>query len=1108
MPKPGEHKSFLHQLNPQLHRRIHRDSSTIAFLLGLFCFCRLSADPIHPPVIFDFGTASSPVADRALRTTTGDIYHRDKGYGFTTEELVSFDRKRPLPELRHGGNPMRPDLLYRRHADSLNQDGVSSFHDIGFRIDVKPGKYRVQVWLGDLHASLESMAVECNGKSITSGVSAKHLIGRSKPESTGFFHWIRFDIETKDGRIDLRFHGDESNYREADQRYHDLFGDGRRVDSYLGSSWDPDRRLKFDPNGPFTRNSVLAIRVAHSIPNSVYWLNGKLIAGDTDAKGRDTFIEALNAGNLSEAEAILDSIDTGPDLRGQGYSVLLGHPMIEGAAEQRILSKAGRAIDRRLKNNPENIRFIEANESLEVFTQARSRFLNRGNGEEGHFQENRKVVSMMRLFRPGNPLYYKALQYQGRALQMLDPHRWVYPSGDAQAIWKKLIDAFPENRYARFYLFDEWSPDSVWKHGDHLMRDEQAPDWAIAQREAWGLLLDMCEWWADNKQQPDGGIGGGWGDDVELVSLFGIMGFISEGASQPSLDLATNLIEGLWKYGAMDPQAGFYRGLLDTEHSAEWTGDTLPLMLTIDWENPLWVERATQSAHLMRNLWMDYNQYGDLHFRSNFLGSISVGNSIQANDSYINFRAALPAIAAYQFNRNPAIGKLLVEWADAWLHDALRTTRGKPRGVFPAEVGFPKGEPGGVNSPNWYTATHPPGTVNYDWQRGNYYGYLVDLMFLAQEITGDDRFLEPFLLQKKWVDRFRENPSIDPEPGTGLWVGKVLSDTNRRGAISFEAIWQRMEKHRLSEKRGDPPIRIDTKEVFKKMDHVRQEAKRRWPVLTSETSATDRVGFKGIADPFFIMTGTRNTRPSVTYSGVGREFAAFVRRQNERSLQLVLYSFSDESRQTAVIPWKLEVGGKYQLRTGIDTNGDDHPDTGITEKSFTLARRGESVKFDLAPRNTTIIEIRQTHPGRGTPLLADVAVISSEIKYSIWTRDLQVTLHNVGSKTATKILATFYESDPSNSESRKIGEMVIPQLSWPMDLTAKTLTVGIPYFPTQSQVTLSVVLDESNKIPELCESNNQASRTFEFDLDEIRTPRNRLGEIGGDVTGEIERGIR
>lgn len=86
--------------------------------------------------------------------------------------------------------------------------------------------------------------------------------------------------------------------------------------------------------------------------------------------------------------------------------------------------------------------------------------------------------------------------------------------------------------------------------------------------------------------------------------------------------------------------------------------------------------------------------------------------------------------------------------------------------------------------------------------------------------------------------------------------------------------------------------------------------------------------------------------------------------------------------------------------------------------------------------------------------------------------------------------------------------MVIPQLSWPMDLTAKTLTVGIPYFPTQSQVTLSVVLDESNKIPELCESNNQASRTFEFDLDEIRTPRNRLGEIGGDVTGEIERGIR
>ncbi len=77
-----------------------------------------------------------------------------------------------------------------------------------------------------------------------------------------------------------------------------------------------------------------------------------------------------------------------------------------------------------------------------------------------------------------------------------------------------------------------------------------------------------------------------------------------------------------------------------------------------------------------------------------------------------------------------------------------------------------------------------------------------------------------------------------------------------------------------------------------------------------------------------------------------------------------------------------------------------------------------------------------------------------------------------------------------------------------MDLTAKTQTIGLHYIPTSSKVTISVVVDELNLIPELCESNNEASRTFEFDLNEIQAPRNRLGEIGGDVTGEIRRGIR
>jgi hypothetical protein len=117
----------------------------------------------------------------------------------------------------------------------------------------------------------------------------------------------------------------------------------------------------------------------------------------------------------------------------------------------------------------------------------------------------------------------------------------------------------------------------------------------------------------------------------------------------------------------------------------------------------------------------------------------------------------------------------------------------------------------------------------------------------------------------------------------------------------------------------------------------------------------------------------------------------------------------------------------------------------------------------------------------------------------------------VGSRPATKIRVTFYEgtgAKRTDLNRKKIGEVTVPHLSWPEDLAAKSLTVSVPYVPTRSRVPITVIVDEGESIAELCESNNRASRQFEFDLNEIRAPRNRVGEIGGDVTGEIKRGIR
>ena len=208
----------------------------------------------------------------------------------------------------------------------------------------------------------------------------------------------RFDVEATGGIIELRFYGDETQFRKDQQRYEQWFAGDKLVDSYLGTRWDPKRRLKFDPKGPFTRNSVLAIRVAPHRDSLFEWRGGKLMSTADGSGNQDAFVAAFNRGHFRKAEAIMNLDESGVDLRVRGFLALLGHPRIEGKDEQRVLSAAQQAVADSFKSDAPSVWAIEARDSLDIFSRARQRFLNRGMAEEGHFQENRKAVSMMRIF--------------------------------------------------------------------------------------------------------------------------------------------------------------------------------------------------------------------------------------------------------------------------------------------------------------------------------------------------------------------------------------------------------------------------------------------------------------------------------------------------------------------------------------------------------------------------------------------------------------------------------------------------------------------------------------------------------------------------------------
>ena len=55
-------------------------------------------------------------------------------------------------------------ICYDVYVTDTIRDSVSSEQEMVFWLDLFDGKYQVSVWVGDLHASLESMILGCNGE--------------------------------------------------------------------------------------------------------------------------------------------------------------------------------------------------------------------------------------------------------------------------------------------------------------------------------------------------------------------------------------------------------------------------------------------------------------------------------------------------------------------------------------------------------------------------------------------------------------------------------------------------------------------------------------------------------------------------------------------------------------------------------------------------------------------------------------------------------------------------------------------------------------------------------------------------------------------------------
>lgn len=1022
---------------------------------------------------FDFGPADSPVAEGFVGLDASTAYSTTRGYGWSAGTPQDYTAPKPAPRRTYWWHA-DPVHFFEEITDAFRHDGVQSERPLSFRLDLPKGRYRVKLTVGHLTEPRYGIDVHANGRLIRKRVDARLWLFRGLlHKASGYYKRVRFTVDVGDDGLVLGFRGDDAEFHRL-MKIEKAKGPDERPHSRLkGEPLGPEMAPFQDIGGPFTKISLMGLEVypERKLPLGMNLETLHLEANnlDGDAAARQAVAD-FNAGRYEKADERFRSVSD-PLIRGIGLLALAGRPEYENEIENAERAVTALREAAALSDADGSVR--EVLETAEIFLSGLNQFRYRGVPPNNGPVSTWRAAAEFDQFQPCDLVYHKAQIQQARFLIMLDAHQWCWSSVEGKKKLREIEKVFPENRYVQYYLHNRVAASPDWVSEDYLARASDAPDWAAGLYAAYNLLVDVAEWWAANKQQADGSIGGGWGDDVELVGFFGFIGRVSEDASPATLRCVRKLMEGVYASGHIDEVGGFYHGAADTEHTAEWTGKTLPMMLSVDYGNPLWLERAMLSAKLMDEIWMGVNQRGHLHWRSNFLGASGIGSKPTHLDSSINWRAANPAAAIVRLTNNPAIKKMVLQHAEALYEDAMRTDKGKPRGIIPGEVDYETDEIGGRNVPTWYDPGNIPAKGNYGFAK--FHGHRTGVLYLAYRLSGDEKFLEPIRLEAEYALEHGGDLTArlhKLKPGSPRWIAIVLKRSPE--------LWEQVQ-YEMARKKGQDVRKADRDTIVENTVPYIPQIRANMPYVTTEALATDRVGVPNSIQILNLLMGWTPTDPvpHLTYRHVGRDFAAAVLGADATSLTAMAYVFSfrgEKTKKMGFVPWQLELGAEYTAVWGQDNDGDDQMDREAGRIDFTLSERSQSVDLELQTGKTYIVKIAQTKPSPLDPLLTDLAIGEEDVEYHAEWELLFVTVHNVGAAEAGEYEVVVTERDAARP-MRSVGN----RLAAPLDFTPKRTRFGFRFEPSRSQHHFDVVVRSLTNQPELTQTNNAVSAVLKFD---------------------------
>ena len=1036
---------------------------------------------------FDMGTASSPLEAGYHRVSADTVYNQTRGFGWDRAAQADFDVEKEVPPELRATHPNHVSPV----GDSVLCDGVEDDSEIRFAVDVPPGKYWCCVIVGGYKSPRHDLSVSINGSLVAENIDAWGGIWGSQGGTPS--KSVATISEPVDGQLRFTFDYVRPN-TDRWKEYTTQAPEGGKL-WYLGEN----------------RNSVLAIRIRPHVEPPIRIENGKII-GDLSCPPLQDAVDAFNNGRLEQSIALtrdfrpedLDSLAA----KGWLLDTITGSMAVEDRTLEIDLMEESIAVWESVLEKIESIssdgepgvgaRSPRISSLPALSTQARSRlesayryrqalvYINMYNYDWAKkktglncYHRYWAAYDLCGPFVPDDSLYFKSHLVRGRVAYWNGREGgWKHCFDLARGHFDTLRSEFPDHPLVRIYS-GEKVPSKPQYDKTNAPR---APEWASLQREAVLRYMDVIRYWVENRQAENGELGGGWGDDVEILRTWApAVLAVNDPIARQGL---TKIAEGVWDSGEVAD--GYSREVGDVEHAAEPISDTQPLMCAVDYGNPIYIERCMATMKCMRDVWTGINEFGHRHFRSHFYSASQVDDAEpRAADVALNGRAAKPGLWVAWYNRHPAVCDLIGEWCQAWIEDALRTDNGKPKGFVPGSVRFSDDRLGGYGE-NWWE------TLGYfsNFETVGYTSTLYHNMFGMYALTGDEGYMSALHETADAVIEERVNPTENLVRGSRAWAARVC---DHPGLVDVLEKWRLHTGDRTYDgylgTAGSPYMRYliagQVQPLLDSLNEVIEALSTNLELSTSEVLFTDRVSLPGSGILFEMMTGgvgnpTYYPLHGVTWENTENQIAALVEKNEKHLLALQVYSFFAEDRETFIRPWRLEPG-RYTLKVDEITEDQRAPD--FVDQEINLLEQGQRLSVVLPANCLVRIELAQVEaapkPSDPLPDLAlgpdAIRVLEPPLKTGQPNR-LRISVHNIGSASTEDFSIGLYDG------GRQVASLGFGGIQAPLDLEPKISFMDTEWIPLKSgTAVLEVRADNADSIREICEANNSFSVNLEVE---------------------------